>query len=310
MGGWIKLSRSLLEHEIWLCEKFTKGQAWVDLLLMTNHKDAKIVISGSIETVKRGSLITSISKLSDRWKWNRRTVRRWLDKCSSNGMLTVKTCAGKCTVITIENYEKWQGSVEESAQESAQDDAQDDAQESNRSVHSRVHINKNIKNVKNVKNDKKEHVLSGLPDDTSQDPLQETDAQPEETTSIDTDSSAEAVARDVGKHEANDGSKVREIVEYLNKQAGTHYKSSAKLTRKKINARLREGYTVEDCKRVVDQKVKDWANDSTMARYIRPETLFGTKFEGYLQQENLKPKVDARITQSEEELEAICQMWE
>lgn len=307
MEGWIKLSRSLLEHEIWLCEKFSKGQAWVDLLLMANHKDAKIVIGGSMETVKRGSLMTSISKLANRWKWNRRTVRRWLDMCSNHGMLTVKTCAGKYTAITIENYEKWQGNTESSAQVSAQVNAQVSAQQSNRSVHSRVHINKNIKNVKN---DKKEYILSGKPDDISQDPMQETYAQPEETTAIDADASAEAVVRDAGKHEANDGSKVREIVEYLNQQAGTHYKAGAKLTRKKISARLHEGYTVEDCKRVVDQKVKDWANDSAMARYIRPETLFGTKFESYLQQGNVQPKVDARIAQSEEELEAICKMWE
>ena len=307
MEGWIKLSRSLLEHEIWLCEKFSKGQAWVDLLLMANHKDAKIVIGGSMETVKRGSLMTSISKLANRWKWNRRTVRRWLGMCSHDGMASVKTCAGKYTTITIENYEKWQGNTESSAQVSAQVNTQVSAQQSNRSVHSRVHINKNIKNVKN---DKKEYILSGKPDDTSQDPMQETYAQPEETTAIDADTSAEDVAGDTRKHEANDGSKVREIVEYLNQQAGTHYKAGAKLTKKKINARLREGYTVDDCKRVVDQKVNDWANDSAMARYIRPETLFGTKFESYLQQENVQPKTDARIAQSEEELEAICQMWE
>lgn len=208
--------------------------------------------------------------------------------CSSNGMLTVKMCAGKYTAITIENYEKWQGNTESSAQVNTQVSAQ----QSNRSVHNRVHTNKN---VKNVKNDKKEYILSGKPDDTSQALMQETDAQPEETKAIDADASAEAVARDTGKHEANDGSKVREIVEYLNQQAGTHYKAGAKLTRKKINARLREGYTVEDCKRVVDQKVKDWANDSTMARYIRPETLFGTKFESYLQQENVQPAQQPRL---------------
>lgn len=73
-----------------------------------------------------------------------------------------------------------------------------------------------------------------------------------------------------------------QIVAYLNEKAGTRYKSASKATQGRINARLSEGFTVEDFKAVIDKKCGEWLNDPKMRQYLRPETLFGTKFEGYL----------------------------
>lgn len=73
-----------------------------------------------------------------------------------------------------------------------------------------------------------------------------------------------------------------EIVDYLNAKAGTRYKASTASTRKHIKARLDEGFTVEDFKSVIDKKCSEWLGNSKMEQYLRPETLFGTKFEGYL----------------------------
>ena len=50
---------------------------------------------------------------------------------------------------------------------------------------------------------------------------------------------------------------------------------------KHINARINEGYNITDFNAVIDNKVNDWAN-TDMEKFLRPETLFGTKFEGYL----------------------------
>ena len=72
-----------------------------------------------------------------------------------------------------------------------------------------------------------------------------------------------------------------EIVEYLNEQLGTSYRSNTNATRKHIIARLKEGYTVDDFKKVIDLKIKEWRN-TDMSKYLRPETLFGAKFESYL----------------------------
>jgi uncharacterized phage protein (TIGR02220 family) len=74
------------------------------------------------------------------------------------------------------------------------------------------------------------------------------------------------------------------IVDYLNTKAKTNYKPSTKKTQALIKARYNEGFTLEDFKQVIDKKTNEWLRDSKMNRYLRPETLFGTKFESYLNQ--------------------------
>ncbi len=76
------------------------------------------------------------------------------------------------------------------------------------------------------------------------------------------------------------------VVDYLNSKAGTHYKASSKATQQHINARLKEGYTADDFKRVVDNMWTAW-KATEWEQYMRPSTLFGSKFENYL---NRKPQ--------------------
>lgn len=72
-------------------------------------------------------------------------------------------------------------------------------------------------------------------------------------------------------------------VHHLNQKAGTSYKTNSKSTARLLKARLSEGHTLDDIKKVIDIKTKEWKG-TEMARYLRPETLFGTKFESYLNQ--------------------------
>lgn len=76
----------------------------------------------------------------------------------------------------------------------------------------------------------------------------------------------------------------KEIVDYLNAAADKHYRHTTKDTRKHIKARYREGFDIKDFKKVIDIKTKAWKNDVKMNEYLRPETLFGPKFESYLNQ--------------------------
>lgn len=76
-----------------------------------------------------------------------------------------------------------------------------------------------------------------------------------------------------------------QVVDYLNEKTGKHYKSSTPKTKTLINARVKEGFTLEDFKKVIDTKCDEWLDDKKMCNYLRPETLFGTKFEGYLNQD-------------------------
>ncbi len=78
---------------------------------------------------------------------------------------------------------------------------------------------------------------------------------------------------------------------YLNKKTGTGFSHKTKATRRRIKARYREGHRAKHFKRVIDTKCSQWLNDSKMKKYLRPETLFGTKFEGYL---NEKPEAESK----------------
>ncbi|MCO4339733.1 conserved phage C-terminal domain-containing protein [Staphylococcus agnetis] len=76
----------------------------------------------------------------------------------------------------------------------------------------------------------------------------------------------------------------RDVIDYLNQQTGKNYKSTTKKNQTVIRARTDEGFTLNDFKQVIDNKVSEWKG-TDMEKYLRPETLFGTKFEGYLNQQ-------------------------
>ena len=76
-----------------------------------------------------------------------------------------------------------------------------------------------------------------------------------------------------------------EIITYLNDVASKNYRTSTQKTKTLIKARWNEGFRLDDFKKVIDTKNSEWKNDKSMSKFIRPDTLFGTKFEGYLNQE-------------------------
>lgn len=86
--------------------------------------------------------------------------------------------------------------------------------------------------------------------------------------------------------EKDDGEKdfIREVVEYLNAKTGKTYRASTKGTQSAIKARRADGYTLDDFKAVIANRVSKWANDSKMSEYLAPSTLFRpSNFEKYLQ---------------------------
>ncbi|MDM8098690.1 conserved phage C-terminal domain-containing protein [Oceanobacillus oncorhynchi] len=76
-----------------------------------------------------------------------------------------------------------------------------------------------------------------------------------------------------------------EIVSYLNEKINSKYKPSSSKTKSLIKKRWNEGFRLDDFKKVIDVKANEWINNDKMRRYLRPETLFGNKFEGYLNQQ-------------------------
>lgn len=83
----------------------------------------------------------------------------------------------------------------------------------------------------------------------------------------------------------------KEIVDYLNEQSGKHFQR-INATKDKIKARWNEGFRLDDFKHVIKSKCDQWVRDPKMAMYLRPDTLFGTKFDAYL---NETPKIRAAL---------------
>lgn len=75
----------------------------------------------------------------------------------------------------------------------------------------------------------------------------------------------------------------KEIIDYLNLKSGSNYKYTSQKTKDLIKARINNGFTIEDFKKVIDKKSQEWLG-TDFEKFLRPETLFGNKFEGYLNQ--------------------------
>lgn len=98
MAGWIKLHRDITSHWIWDDKPFDRRSAWIDLILMANHKDNKVVLGNEIINVNRGSFITSEIKLMERWGWSKTKVRSFLNLLENDEMIVKKSDKKKTTL--------------------------------------------------------------------------------------------------------------------------------------------------------------------------------------------------------------------
>lgn len=108
-SGYISVYRQIQDHWLWNGEPFSRGQAWIDLLLMANHQDGKMLLNGKLIDVQRGEVITSEVKLSERWSWSRTKVRSFLKTLSDEHMIQQKKDSKKTDLIVC-NYADYQTS--------------------------------------------------------------------------------------------------------------------------------------------------------------------------------------------------------
>jgi len=135
MGGWIKLHRSIEDNKLYFKESFNKTLAWIDLLLLANHKDDYFFVRGVKVDIKRGQIGWTDEKLGERWKWSRGKVKRYLLFLQKEGQIVLHP-SNVTTLISIVKYEEYQVN-----------DKQIDQQ-----VDQQVDVDKNDKNEKNEKN--------------------------------------------------------------------------------------------------------------------------------------------------------------
>jgi hypothetical protein len=103
MEGWISLHRKISENPLWTCEPFSRGQAWVDLILLANHKDGYFYKRGVKIDLLKGQLAWSEVALSDRWSWSRSKVRKFLNDLEKEQQIEQQK-NNVTQVITIKNY--------------------------------------------------------------------------------------------------------------------------------------------------------------------------------------------------------------
>lgn len=141
--GWIKLHRKILDCWIWNNKPYDKARAWIDLLLLANHSDKKILFNGSVVTISKGQYLTSIRNLSTRWGWSYDKCLRFLNLLETEEMLQ-KESDNTRTLLTIVNYEVYQDVPNT-------DKCTNRTPISEPTEHQQV-TNKNVKNDKNIKN--------------------------------------------------------------------------------------------------------------------------------------------------------------
>ena len=105
--GWIRIDRKLADDNMWLAEPFTKGQAWVDLLMMASHKAERVFKGNQVYDNQPGLVNTSISRLADRWQWSRHKVSDYLLLLKELERISIKR-TGKRTAIFIEKWGLYQ----------------------------------------------------------------------------------------------------------------------------------------------------------------------------------------------------------
>ena len=151
--GWIKLHRQITEHWLWEEKPFSKGQAWIDLLLQANHKENKVPFGNQLISIERGEFLTSESKLAERWGWSRKKVRNFLTMLSQDGMIENIKMPNKGTRIKIVNYKVYQDLGDNTG--TTKDTTQEQLKNNRGTTEEQLrNTNKNDKNDKNDKNKK------------------------------------------------------------------------------------------------------------------------------------------------------------
>ena len=105
--GWISIHRKIQDNIIWNDKPFNRGAAWIDLIMLANHENKKIIFNGSMVEIKRGEKITSLRKLSERWGWSRGKTKKFLNLLKDENMIEFKTDHQK-TTYKIVNYNVYQ----------------------------------------------------------------------------------------------------------------------------------------------------------------------------------------------------------
>ncbi len=144
--GWIKLHRKIQDTDGYFNEPFCRNMAWVDMLLLANHDEKFFRVRGIRVIIKRGQIGFTSEKLSERWKWSRGKVLRFLKELQIDGQI-VQQKSNVTTLISIVNYNAYQDGSTTNKTASSTTDGTTNGQQTVQ----QTDINKNDNNYKNEK---------------------------------------------------------------------------------------------------------------------------------------------------------------
>ena len=305
MNGFIKLYRQILKWE-WYTNVNTRV-VFFHLLLTVNWKDATWK---GIE-IKRGQRLTSIAKLSEEVGLkSEKKVRVALEHLKATGEIAVET-SKSYTLITVNNYEQYQskdadeyGDEEEAEtpvfptlpENGEKKGKQKGKQEAQKRANKRANseqpqtpaistVTADGKNKKGKQKGKELNAKRANKRATNEEEIYKKNIYIKNNIKYIVEKGAKGGGKDKLKQARNATSaEVKAIIDYLNEKLGTKYRATTASTQRHINARFKEGHRIEDFERVIDTKCAEWKDNDKMSKYLRPETLFGTKFESYLNQ--------------------------
>lgn len=105
--GYIALHRKVKDNWIWNCDPINRFQAWMDILMLANHKDAEISFNKHPLKIERGSFVTSVAKLAREWGWSKNKTLSFLRDLEKSQMITRKSNNNGTTVF-VNNYADYQ----------------------------------------------------------------------------------------------------------------------------------------------------------------------------------------------------------
>jgi hypothetical protein len=148
--GWIKLHRSMQDHWLWdEPRKFSKAEAWLDILLSASHKSYKTVINDNLVTCDRGEMIASVRFLQTRWKWSNTKVVRFLLLLTEEDMVSINKKTG-VSVLKVSNYNDFQdiGKTKKTQKRQEKDAEKTDKRQTNDTEKTKTRMIKNNKECK------------------------------------------------------------------------------------------------------------------------------------------------------------------
>lgn len=255
--GFIKLNRDILDSYVFAHP--TALKIWIWLLLKARWKDGFSTIDvgnrSLVVEVKRGQMIFGRFKAEQSLDIDGSTIYKWMQKFQDNELINIDS-NNRYSIITVCEYDSYDAdNFTKEQQESSNVTARGQQEDSN--VTHKKKVNK-------VNKENNKHIMSGEPDNAHLEI-----------------NAVESVSLQTATKELSDNEKADWVIQFLNEETGKSFRF-IKSNRAFIIARLKEKYVGEDFKKVIKFKTEEWRGTEN-DQYLRPETLFGKKFDGYLQ---------------------------